>query len=393
VIPIQTRIPGFNLYCIALFIYGLTIDSFGNFQIFGQTGSALFLTLVSALFLFMTVNLILFNSEHQIDLRGPYQLVKGFLPLILFSFFSLLIHSPNKYRYQFFLCLILFPTTLFLTAIYRNHQEVKFEKYFMSALTLSATTYLISVIINGFGNSYIFSARSISMLACVALLNISVSDTPKNLFLRVLFTSTILFSLSRTALFIAFIINSYHYFIGKKSLSKSYFGKATFSLSGIALFSYLTLLFSPIAKRFYSVGDGASLFGINVNTNGRSKVWEYLISGIEQKPLLGHGIGQAQIAVTEYFVTIAQPHNDYLRITFDLGLLGLTLWVFAFTRLAYNLQHQNYLARSEMLMCFLVLLCFAFSDNPIVYPFFIVCFSRVIIRTRNLSGFDMQRGS
>jgi O-antigen ligase len=94
--------------------------------------------------------------------------------------------------------------------------------------------------------------------------------------------------------------------------------------------------------------------------------------------VLGQGIGQAQISVSSQFVSIVQPHNDYLRITYDLGLVGLALWLFALVRVAVIIKSAKFLSRSGSAMSVILLLGFAFSDNPIVYPFFLVCFARVL---------------
>jgi O-antigen ligase len=94
--------------------------------------------------------------------------------------------------------------------------------------------------------------------------------------------------------------------------------------------------------------------------------------------VLGQGIGQAHISVSSRFVSIVEPHNDYLRLAYDLGLVGLALWIFAIVRLVVIMKNEKLLRRSPSVMSVILLLGFAFSDNPIIYPFFLVCFGRVI---------------
>jgi O-antigen ligase len=113
-------------------------------------------------------------------------------------------------------------------------------------------------------------------------------------------------------------------------------------------------------------------------------VWSFLITGIKNHLVLGQGIGQSQISLSSQFGGIAQPHNDYLRFTYDLGLVGLVLWLFAIVRIVVILKSEKFLNRSASALPVILLFSFAFSDNPIVYPFFLLCFARVIAIEENV---------
>jgi O-antigen ligase len=156
---------------------------------------------------------------------------------------------------------------------------------------------------------------------------------------------------------------------------------------GVLSFSwYLIQSFSTLRNRFVEVGDRGEIFGVSLNTNGRAQVWDFLIAGIKDHLVLGQGIGQAQISVSSRFVTIVEPHNDYLRLTYDLGLVGLILWLFAIARMVVIIKREKFLSRSALAMSVFLLLGFAFSDNPIIYPFFLVCFGQVIAMKENVSA-------
>jgi O-antigen ligase len=148
---------------------------------------------------------------------------------------------------------------------------------------------------------------------------------------------------------------------------------------GVLSFSwYLIQSFSTLRNRFVEVGDRGEILGISINTNGRTRVWDFLIRGIENHLLLGQGIGESNISVSFQFVSIVQPHNDYLRLAYDLGLVGLMLWLFAVVRIGVILKGEKILNRSASALPVILLLSFALSDNPIIYPFFLLCFARVI---------------
>jgi O-antigen ligase len=216
------------------------------------------------------------------------------------------------------------------------------------------------------------------MIACVGLLSISHTSNQSGIFPRVIFTACVILTLSRTAFLVAAILNTYYFMRNRSGNSKNFLGRTPMAL-GILLFSgYLMQSIPRLRDRFTAVGDRGDIFGISVNTNGRTQVWDFLIAGIQDHLILGQGIGQAQISVFSRFMTIAEPHNDYLRLTYDLGLVGLFLWIFAIVRIAVIIKRKKFLSRSASTMSIFLPLAFAFSDNPIVYPFFLLCFGRVI---------------
>jgi len=63
----------------------------------------------------------------------------------------------------------------------------------------------------------------------------------------------------------------------------------------------------------------------------RYTFWEYSIKLIAEKPLLGHGTGSfakeyERIAHNEHLIT-KNPHNEFLMISVQLGLLGLLIYL------------------------------------------------------------------
>ena len=63
----------------------------------------------------------------------------------------------------------------------------------------------------------------------------------------------------------------------------------------------------------------------------RYTFWEYSIKLIAEKPLLGHGTGSfakeyERSAHNEHLIT-KNPHNEFLMISVQLGLLGLLIYL------------------------------------------------------------------
>ena len=94
-------------------------------------------------------------------------------------------------------------------------------------------------------------------------------------------------------------------------------------------------LASPSVRARFSVGltetsaDSIGAEDDDVVTAGRSKyIWPIVISGISRSPAIGHGRHAANRVLVEEFLDKYEglpghPHNAYLEILLDLGLVGL----------------------------------------------------------------------
>ncbi len=95
----------------------------------------------------------------------------------------------------------------------------------------------------------------------------------------------------------------------------------------------------------------------------RPKLWEDGFMAF----LLGHGAGQSDMSLTinqsvnwaAGFPTPTNPHNDFLKIQYDYGIIGILFFFFLF----YYLYAQNTLGILVFLFCIPVLLV----DNTLVF--------------------------
>jgi len=148
------------------------------------------------------------------------------------------------------------------------------------------------------------------------------------------------------------------------------------ALGSVALFSTPRMQ----ARMFYS-GSGTlseiSLQNRNFATSGRSALWPELLEEIKSKPWVGHGANASETFISATRPDLAHPHNDWLRLLFDYGILGTGFFVITFIAqglhaLAAARRAPDF-ARLLFLSCalsFVVLFVFMCTDNIILYAAF-----------------------
>jgi O-antigen ligase len=93
-----------------------------------------------------------------------------------------------------------------------------------------------------------------------------------------------------------------------------------------AAFTYIT----PLRERF-TEGDVRTLGGaVSINVSGRDTMWSVTWHSYLESPWIGKGAGSAEKELHDR-AGLTHPHNDYLRILHDFGLVGLLLWALGFT--------------------------------------------------------------
>lgn len=69
--------------------------------------------------------------------------------------------------------------------------------------------------------------------------------------------------------------------------------------------------------------------GLRINAMGRLEFWRMTAESAREQPVLGKGLGSASVLVKTHFANVGHPHNDYLRIWHDTGVIGLGLFMVA----------------------------------------------------------------
>jgi O-antigen ligase len=129
-------------------------------------------------------------------------------------------------------------------------------------------------------------------------------------------------------------------------------------------------------ERFFrgESGDFGAILDGDFDSAGRFDSWPYVLKEALKDPWLGHGVGSVQEFLPGVWTEVVHPHNDYLRVLFELGGIGLTIFFGAIVwqtwivgrliRRATGVVRQAFGGAWLGLVVFLLL---ATTDNPIVY--------------------------
>ncbi len=187
-------------------------------------------------------------------------------------------------------------------------------------------------------------------------------------------------SLSRTSLISCILVLPWVVALRVKSLKGWLRPIATLlTLGAVTIAAILSV--PSLQKRFTEEGDqGVTVSGTAISTQGRAQIWVAVFKDAMLSPIMGHGAGSATDLVTKQFgASIAQPHNDYLRIFHDYGLVGITLWVVFVIYLFSSMRRQYRVAKSSgninrqrnvvaAVSGMVMVLLSMTTDNIIIYP-------------------------
>ena len=149
------------------------------------------------------------------------------------------------------------------------------------------------------------------------------------------------------------------------------------SVIGLVLLVGLGLFHTPAAQeRFFYSGSGTVLDVLqgNFRGTGRFEAWPLILEEALKHPMLGHGVGTSRDFVPTVWFGVAHAHNDYLRVVFELGLVGLAIFLTAilwqFLDLWKRIKQTDGRVRCAFSAAWLglcVFLVMAATGNPLVY--------------------------
>jgi len=150
-------------------------------------------------------------------------------------------------------------------------------------------------------------------------------------------------------------------------------GVAILALAGVAVALFYTPVFQ---ERFFHSGSGTlgDLFQGEFVDTGRFDVWPLIFEEAMHHPILGAGVGTAQHFVSTVWPDMFHPHNDYLRVGYELGAIGLVilagvlLWQIVDLRIRISRSRgavRRALAASMLGLFVLIITCF--TDNTLIY--------------------------
>lgn len=146
-------------------------------------------------------------------------------------------------------------------------------------------------------------------------------------------------------------------------------------VAGLAAFN------TPIIQdRFFKKSSGFSGSGSiedvlkgKFDSAGRFDAWPTILKKSEEAPWLGHGVGQSAPFVYSVWAPMDKPHNEYLKMLYDGGYVGLATFVFGLVGtliyLSWKLKkdQRNNWANAAAFMAWWGFILMAVVDNPLVY--------------------------
>lgn len=197
----------------------------------------------------------------------------------------------------------------------------------------------------------------------------------------VIYVAVIAFTLSRTATVVALLLAC-------AALAGPSHSRGTVArvlrivgamLLAVGALAVLVKGFPSFGSRF-ETGDVISLGGsLRLNVMGRDELWGATWRSALTHPWFGGGPGSAQVLVTGFAPAVEHPHNDYLRVFHDYGLVGLTAWMALLLRSARLSQRRLSSARRARavqraatrasLLATAAMALIMVTDNVVTYPF------------------------
>jgi O-antigen ligase len=205
-------------------------------------------------------------------------------------------------------------------------------KAFGTGSIVALALYAASVAAGGVGSGAVIGTRSFALFA---LLVISWGVAGWRYHARLGRTLTllsgilILLSLSRMAFAAALVVVCIAW-LNPRTIGGWFRFIAVIGVTlGIAYFAVQEI--EPLRERIYT-GELQSIGGgVSINFSGRSELWPTTWHSYLTSPYIGHGAGSADNLITRVFSkAIGHPHNDYLTLLHDYGLLGACLWVIGY---------------------------------------------------------------
>ena len=144
---------------------------------------------------------------------------------------------------------------------------------------------------------------------------------------------------------------------------------------GLAAFNTPIIQDRFFKKKYGFSGSGTleDVFAGKFDSAGRFNAWPIIIEKAADAPWIGHGVGQSAPFIYSVWAPMDKPHNEYLKMLYEGGYIGLICFVFGLfwtmVNLTWNLYqtgHRNWVT-SAAFMGWAGFILMAIVDNPLVY--------------------------
>ncbi len=151
---------------------------------------------------------------------------------------------------------------------------------------------------------------------------------------------------------------------------------------GLILAAMLVVFYSPrVQHKMFRSGHGSiedlSLDNPDLQTSGRTAIWDAMEARIRLKPWFGYGANSSEAFVKSLTGGLTHPHNDWLRLRYDYGYVGTGIFALCIVMQVLNLLILASRARGDVRILlyaaassFLPFVLIMFTDNIILYAAF-----------------------
>ena len=280
----------------------------------------------------MVVCIITWQKLSSTERRRAWKYSPKLWWVFLIYYFVTLLWSDNIATGVRTVLEIAFPSMLYLIAFNLIQNDFHLDRYFKWMMAINITVAVFDLynaytgwaVIKGAGSMTegVIGYRTVTAyfyVTMATILMMQMMDKFK-LSLLVLYVVDVLLMLlagSRTPTFV---------FIAGSIVAIAYRRNLRFTMIGTLVLAILVsiLFLLPTRNKFFNVDES-----LNMRDSGRSFFQKYFEDKAEAGPLWGYGAGgteQYAKWLTEHITMVGAPHNEYLRIRFDGGQIGLVLF-------------------------------------------------------------------
>jgi O-antigen ligase len=202
---------------------------------------------------------------------------------------------------------------------------------FAGVAWITVALYVLTIVVAGIGSAAVYGPRGFALFALVPLAwtfaRWRYDDRTAVVPTIGLLVGTIL-SLSRLATGIGFFLWPLSR-IDSRARVRDWVRLFVLVAFAACVFLVAIDLIPPLHERF-AEGDLVSFGGIAINVSGRDNVWSVVWQSALRSPWIGQGPGSSDLALLGQGFKVSQPHNEYLRVFHDFGIIGLAVWLYVF---------------------------------------------------------------
>lgn len=319
-------------FILLILLIGGLVDIPTRYHI-GQNSVSALLTILYGIFIWALWVL------NPVISQNTFKIIWPFVAFLLWGLLSFIWYTFNVPGVQSLLVLLTFIGIIVVTSLLIKRHPAYLhiiEKGFFLLVWMGAAIYGLSVARFGLESNQIISARAFALSALIGISYYVArwrTGYKRGFWLALILTGLIGASLSRTALAIGLFLFPLSQFDRKNIKKWLRFGAAMIIVGAFLLFVIYNV--EPIRSRFFQGDISLQLGSITINGMGRAALWRLTFASLIESPIIGKGSGSASTLINSIYPGLSHPHNDYLRVLHDYGIVGFLLWMYGFLRLCW----------------------------------------------------------